>query len=766
VRVVATDDGSKNHGPVAAAGGSGVIVRRLFAVALHPLSREHALILLEQAIVIVGGFLTAFLIVRWSDAAQLGLYALGLSLIMALLGFHESLVVEPYLVGRFCPRESPAEEAGVALAFTALFAATGVVILAIVALAVLGWAGIPERAALIWALAGVLPFALLRDAARGFAGAQSNTGGRVFLDLAAAFVQLLALGWLAASGQMSALGAYAALAAGSALPTAVWLYRSRARFTIRLRDMRAALKQTWVLGKWLLVGRTIQLHSYVIYWLAAAIAGVAVTGVYAACVSIVGFANLLMVGPIRAFLPVSVSAWKRDGGAGLWRAAIRSTAVIAIAMAGFSLAILFGGEPVMRLLFHGEEFEGQNQALIVLALAVCSGNLGAPASIALTTMKRPRAIIVITSAEAFLTVALAWELMAQRGLIGAAYGILVGSVAGAIGRWVAFYMTAPKVIDAAPVLHAMQEFAGYHDDRRWTATRMSGQEDAEVFAVSATGPPPTWNMHDTVVVKLIKLATTSPVDVRQAQDHLHAALDQREVNGWRISVPRSLYVCESPPALIMTNVPGKPISSYASRRGVLPTSVVLEAACTFVAAMERYWSSGRRHGDLNLGNVLLEPETKRMSIIDAGTRADCRICSDITRFRSAAACDLAHLLWEVAHDLSDLVRDMGRSQTMRLADEMFAESILYAAVNRLESQEKKRRLLAEIWIYAQQHLDDKLDLPWSVRNASNRIVNQVIKYVARRRMRSLLERVSAYADAGAMESGENARPATYHAVQR
>jgi hypothetical protein len=389
-------------------------------------------------------------------------------------------------------------------------------------------------------------------------------------------------------------------------------------------------------------------------------------------------------------------------------------------------------------------------------LATCSGNLGAAASIALITMKRPRAIIIVTSFETVLTVALVWILMTGWGLFGAACGILVVSVTGAIGRWTAFYVTAPKVSDTAPVVHVLQEFTKCRDTSRWMVTRMSGQEDAEVFAISSIEPHPIWNRHESVVVKLIKLETSSPFDVMHAQDRLHEVLDGNEINGWRVSVPRSLHVCTSPSALIMTTVPGEPIGSYAARNDVLTSQAILDAARTFAMAMEQYWSSGRRHGDLNFGNALLDLETKRISFIDAGTRADCRVCSDVTKFTSAIVCDLAHFLWEVAHDLSDLVRDIDRSQTARLSDEMFAETILRVVVDHIDSPEKKRQLLSEIWICAQHHINDKLHLPWSVRGALNIIVNRVIEEVARRRIHSILERVSFHGNLSVVESREDA----------
>jgi O-antigen/teichoic acid export membrane protein len=253
---------------------------------------------------------------------------------------------------------------------------------------------------------------------------------------------------------MSATSACAALGAACAFPTAMWLYYARAEFTIRLGHVRIALKQTWALGKWLLVGRiTAQVQGYATYWLAAALGGAAVTGAFAACMSIIGFANPLMVGLMNVVMPKLVLAWKHGGGPGLWHETIRNTMLIAALMTAFSLAVFFGGEHVMRLLFHGKEFEGHGQTLVVLALAMSSGALGTTASIALATMERPRVIIAISTVEAVLTATLVWVLMTKWGLLGAAYGMLAGNVYGSVGRWIGFYLRVPKVCDPTPRLH-------------------------------------------------------------------------------------------------------------------------------------------------------------------------------------------------------------------------------------------------------------------------------------------------------------------------
>ena len=697
------------------------------------LSRDHILSLVDQAIVSGTGFFTTFLIARWGGSSQLGIYSLALSVLLSVVGFQESLILQPYLIQRHYPEGTNAERAGASLTLSILFAGGSIFVLTVIALGFSEWPTGPEMLAMIWVVAGVVPFALTRDFARRFCFAHLDTGRVVVLDLAAAIIQLSALGWLAASGRMSALSACAALGVACAFPTIIWLYYARAKFTIRMPHVRVTLKQTWALGKWLLAGRiTTQVQGYVTYWLAAAIGGAAVTGVYAACMSIVGFANPLMIGLTNVVMPRSVLAWKHGGGPGLWHEAIRNTALIAAVMTAFSLAVFFGGVPVMNLLFHGKEFEGHGQTVVVLALATSAGALGTAASIALATMERPRAIIIVTTFEAVLTIALVWVLMTKWGLLGGAYGMLAGNVTGTVGRWIAFYLRVPKVCDLKPVFQVLQEFTNCVDSHRWTVTRIGGNDDAEAFLINSTGRQPIWDTYNAVVVKLYKSGALS----LSAQMDLHKVLDGREISGWRISVPRPLYVCRSPLALVMTAVPGQSISSYTSTSVILTSKIFLDAAYAFAMTMGLYWSSGRRHGDLNFGNVLFDIEAKKISLIDAGSRGDCRVCDDFTKCQSAAASDLAHMLWEAAHDVMDLVR----GKTGRISNEMFVERVLLAVIDRIDSREEKRRLLNEIWSCAQLHLADKLELRWSFQGAWNGFVTQV----ARRRIRSILERVNSH----------------------
>ena len=73
-----------------------------------------------------------------------------------------------------------------------------------------------------------------------------------------------------------------------------------------------------------------------------------------------------------------------------------------------------------------------------------------------------------------------------------------------------------------------------------------------------------------LVIKLYKPAAAPNVELVRRQfealSRLHAAVDGRIINGWKISSPAPLYVCASPLALVMTMVPGRTLSLMPGKR--------------------------------------------------------------------------------------------------------------------------------------------------------------------------------------------------------
>jgi O-antigen/teichoic acid export membrane protein len=409
--------------------------------AFRLVSRDHILSLADQVVVSGTGFLTTLVIARLAGAEQLGVFAVGMSLLGSFLLCQDSLILQPYTIQRHSAEGTPAERAGASLILSFLFSSASVLLLITVAFGFLQLSVGPDLVVVTWAVAGIVPFALTRDFARRFSFAHFEFAGALLLDVAVALLQLLILCWLGWSGRMSAVGAWAALGGAYAVAAAAWLYCGRAEFALHLRLLRPVLKQTWELAKWLFAAHiTMQVQGNITYWLSIVIAGAAATGVFAACMSIMAFANPLLQGLLgNTLMPKSVVAWKNGGGPALWREAIRNTALIAALVASFTVAVLIGGEQLMHLLFHGNEFEGHRHTLTVLALAMCAAALGGPASIALATMERPRAIVLVGMIGAAVTVTFVWLLMIRFGLLGMAYGLLAGNLTSAVGCWFAFF---------------------------------------------------------------------------------------------------------------------------------------------------------------------------------------------------------------------------------------------------------------------------------------------------------------------------------------
>jgi O-antigen/teichoic acid export membrane protein len=709
---------------------------------LGPLWEQRLdLVSLEQTLAVANGalvsgtwFCTVLLIARYTDASQLGVYAVGISVLAALVALQDSLIFQPFTIERHWLQGTPV---GSILTLSLLLSAGSTLALIIGALGILKTYGSSEMALMTLAIAGAVPFVLTREFVRRTALARLALGRAMLPELAAAMTQLSALGWLGLSGRMSAVSACAALGGASAIPIAGWLYCTRAEFALGVRQGPTILKQTWMVGKWLLVGQiAVQVQRHIIYWVAMLTAGAAVTGVYAACMSIVSFADPLILALGNVFTPKLRLAWKNDGGPGLWHEALRNTMLIASLMLPLSLTVLVMGEPVLRFLYPGTEYEGHGHTLAVLTSVIFSSALGIPASIALGTLKRPRAIVNTGILGAVLTVVFVWLLMNKWGLLGAAFGSLAGAATATVLRWVMFRLRVPKGCDPILVMRTLQDFTGSADANRWKITRLGGGQYAETFLVQSNGPPIV--CHHSLVVKLYKPRNDVTWQMVRAEfdslSNLHAVLGGCEINGWKVSTPRPLRIHRSPLALLMTEVPGLHIDAYASKNDILTSRNLRDAARAFAMTMPQCWSSGGCHGDLGVHNILLDIEAKKISFVDPGTSAGCPVCNGATKPQSPQASDLAHVLYDVSIDVMDMIG----SRTMRMHREAFVESVLHAIIENMDSPEEKRLLLGEIWGSAQQHMSICLEHSWSLKGMWHGFLRRMLT----QRISSILDRVT------------------------
>jgi O-antigen/teichoic acid export membrane protein len=289
------------------------------------------------------------------------------------------------------------------------------------------------------ALAALMPFVLTKEFAREFAFAHFDMARALMLDAAVAAVQFAVLGWLALAGHMSSVTAFAALGVSCGIAVAGWFCATHTAFAFRTEQLQETTKRSWDLGKWFFASRAaILVQGYAAHWLSVFIAGAAVTGLYAACMSVVSFVNPILFGLWNFLTPRSVLAWKDGGGAGLRRRAVRDSALLGGLMGSFCLLVLLVGDDAMRLLYPGRDYDGHGHVIAVLAVATLVWALSIPASNALASMERPRPMAAVSGLSAALNVVLVWRLMAEWGLPGAAYAVLIANAVGTLGRWAVF----------------------------------------------------------------------------------------------------------------------------------------------------------------------------------------------------------------------------------------------------------------------------------------------------------------------------------------
>ena len=705
---------------------------------LSLLSGIHTLALVDQVVVSAASFLTTVIIGRFSDSSQLGAYAIVISVLASSFTIQGSLITLPYSIQRNRPFGTAAEHAGSSLAQSSILAALITILLALIALILFSTGAQPALTATTWALAGVMPFALFREFCRRFNFIHLQMARALFLDVVVSVIQLSLLGWLAWTDRLSAVTACATIGISCGVAAVGWWVLARAHFAFLIADLKATSKQSWNLGKWLVANQVmVQVQRYATYWLAVITGGAAFTGVLAACMSIVAFANPLVFGLGNVLAPRSVLAWNEKGGGGLRRQAIRDALFLGAVVGTFCLLVLLAGENVMHFLYPGKEYEGHGQTVAVLAFATLASAIAMPASNALASMERPYAIAIVSAAGTSVTVVLVWILMAEWGLLGAAYGLLLGNLVSCVGLWIGFLSVVPRPHDSESLVRILQTLSQTFDPGRCTIVRLGEGDHSNVYSVQSDDGRPIWRDHHIVVVKLYKLETAT-IYLADAQfdslRRLHSELNGLAANGWKISTPEPLHVCQSPIALLMTPIAEKKdLKTSAGADDDLTPEVLQAMAHAMVTALHESWSRGHLHGDLALQNILYDVPAKTLSFIDPGTQDCCNVCNDVATSWSPAALELGHIL----RDLGTDVRDLIGNPAARFRRQIFVESALRTFLDTIGSSHEKRRMLDEIRSCAHVHLSKVLEVSWSFHG----LWRWLLTKFAVGRMDSLLEKL-------------------------
>jgi O-antigen/teichoic acid export membrane protein len=416
-------------------------ITRLAAGLLSPTARKGVLALVDQAVVSGTSFLTTIIIGRFCGAEDLGVFSLGYGWVVVLAGVQQSFVLSPYIVfsNRVKPR-SLAVYSGSALVQQGSLSLLGAVLLATGAAAC--WLGAfdPRLAAVLIALAFVIPLLSLRDFVRRMMIAHLKISSVLAFDAAVATLQMGALLALTLAGMLSAESACGVLGIACGAPAVLWFVATKRKFIVRRRPALRYARLHWSFGRWMCASQLTDIgQRYALFWLLAVLMGTAMTGVFVACASVVMIFSPIILGLGSVLAPRAAQAYSEGGGAEVKRVVWKTTVLLGLTMAVACAVLAACGELSLKLFYGGHEYSGYGAVVALLSLSTFLSAISFPADNGLWVMGRPDLNfwaglwgLVVTLVGSALFVP-SW------GILGAALGGALGHAAASMIQIFAFF---------------------------------------------------------------------------------------------------------------------------------------------------------------------------------------------------------------------------------------------------------------------------------------------------------------------------------------
>lgn len=401
-------------------------------LAVDPTLQKSAVSVLDQAVVSGTAFATTILLGtggKW----ELGLYYLVWSIVGFTRGIQEQIVIAPYMIywGRRDAKDLPSYS-GSALAHQVLYLV--ICTLCLVGIVNSGWLNLRLGNAMS-ILAIALPLLLLRDFIRQMSFCHTEIKTALVFDAFTSLVQLGMLVVLAYCGMLNTEVTLAVMAFACGTAALLWFLRKKQAFSSNWTSVVSDWRTNWGFGRWALATYLLASTTpYIMPWVIAVVRGEAETGTFGACTSIVGFANMFMMGLCNFLGPKAAHAYASGGLPELKVTLKRSLRLYLISLGIFSLAAFGVGEYVARVCY-GSEFAGTGILIGVMTLTVLMNSVAITAGNGLWAVERPDANFRADLCAMGVTIVGTLALVPFMGGLGAALAALIGMVADAAVRW-------------------------------------------------------------------------------------------------------------------------------------------------------------------------------------------------------------------------------------------------------------------------------------------------------------------------------------------
>lgn len=413
------------------------------------LSKQDALVcLFNQGIVSIAGFATSVLIGRQAPA-ELGVYYIGLSLVLFARGFQQQLVSTPYTLyhHRQTDGEMPGYRGSCLVHQFFFLAITLVYLIVQIAAAWMGWVS-PEVVPSLLVLLIFIPAILMREVVRHYCFTHSKNTSVLGIDLAISVLQIGTLFALGYMGLLSGATAWIAVGASCILTLGFWYFKSGPTIAFQKQRLSKDWKLNWSFGKWAVSGQLVgSLPTYLLPLLLVSSAGTDRTGFFAACMTLVGVANIFNTGMLNFLTPKAAKVFVEEGSVGLRQLMSQMYLLFFVAVGSFALLLSIFGDWIAVNLFSSN-YVGLQTVLTILAIAKLFEGFSHTASGGLFAIERIKENFWVDVILMLVTITAAILLVPQLGVVGAAWTTLIGASTSATLRTillVTFLREKPQV---------------------------------------------------------------------------------------------------------------------------------------------------------------------------------------------------------------------------------------------------------------------------------------------------------------------------------
>jgi O-antigen/teichoic acid export membrane protein len=409
-------------------------------------TNKGILSLVDQGLLSFTSFATSVLLGRSCSKAELGLYALGLSIMVISTEFQTAFISTPYMV--YSPRlegHDHRQYTGSALIHQLILSML-VSFLLVSGLGVVSLGTGPKGLAdVLRVLVSVTFFVMLKEFLRQLCYASLKVKTVLILDSFVTLIQIGGLSLLAFYGVLSAYRSFLVVGAACGLTSVGWLILNRNIFVLNLKKAWSAFRQNWMFIRWLVASHLLwTLVNAFFPWFIAALSGVEANGIWVACIGVATLGNLILVGMQNIVGPRIIHAYAHGGALEMRSLVLKSAMLFVLAMSVFCVFIILFGDMAV-VLFYGNKYGGNGMLVSAMALNLVVSSATFPFSRGLFAMERADVDFKINMVSIVMMV-LTVYLIRTYGLFGAACGLIASNALSVLLRGGAFSRIAESKI--------------------------------------------------------------------------------------------------------------------------------------------------------------------------------------------------------------------------------------------------------------------------------------------------------------------------------